>query len=1148
MLKQLSLLILLLIFSAVAHSQSYSNIRTKSIAVSDSLIIDTLSLVETSIYIFDDNKKLLDDSLYHVDCLKSKLYFTSQTYDYPKHITITYRVFPILFSGIYPTHSNNIWQITDTSQNSSSYIYKQYSVSKNEKNTLLANGNISRGISVGNNQDLVVNSNLNLQLSGKISDNIFIEAYLSDKNIPVQPDGYSQQIQEFDKIYIRLFDSTTYLQMGDVSIKGTNSYFLQFSRSIMGGDFGHTQKQKSKYTSNTQISGAIAKGTFNRSSFTGIEAVQGPYSLTGLNNETYIIILAGSENIYIDGQLLERGENADYVINYNTAELTFTSKHMITKDTRIIAEFEYSTNNYNRFLLYGQNTTQFKKGSFSVQYFNESDAKNQPVDMELSSEYEQILIDAGDDPYLAIVPNYDSVDYDVSIILYKLVDTTVNGVFYDSILVHSYDVDSAIYSAGFAIVGENNGSYITDNTLANGQVYKWVAPENGIPQGNYEPVQLLIAPVKHQVIVANMQYQLFKNTNANIEVALSKKDKNSFSSLDSYDNKGMAFKVGVQHKKKLKKNSLLLSTNYESLSEHFNGVDRFKSAEFNRDWNLSSTSTAKEHLLEAEIALQNKKSKTIAFKSQYLNRPSIYEGIKNELQTNIRFIGFSFKAKANLLNSRDTSINTTYYRHYISLNKNLGIFNLTLGHDYENNLQNYQNIDSLYSESIKYSSWKGSMSLPDTLKRNFSISYTHRNDYSPLNNQLILASQTQDISFTTKLTKSRMNQLQTIITWRELKVIQEDLLPTLENENNFIGRIDHNLRFKKNWLSLYTFYEVGTGLETSKEYSYLEVATGQGVYIWVDYDSDGIPQLDEFEVSAFTEEANYIRIYTSTDDYIKVYSLKLNETIKLDPGRVWRNKKGYKNLISRFSNTATIQINQKHTNEDIAARLNPFITELADTQLVSQTFNYRNILSFNRINPVFGIDWVYQNRNQKTFISNGFEQTQLAQNEIKMRWNITKKLLIVNSITIVQKQYESDYFSEKNYQIKSIGNNTLMQWQPSNTFRIALTYNYKQKENLWGDENSIIHKAGPEVKYSWPKKGSVNVSAKIINVNYSGDNSTTIAYEMMEGYTDGENYQWGINISRKLNKYLQLTVNYNGRKPAASQTIHTGTFNLSALF
>jgi hypothetical protein len=103
-------------------------------------------------------------------------------------------------------------------------------------------------------------------------------------------------------------------------------YFLHYTKKAQGGGYTGSFGLKKYGTLKTHVAAGISKGKFARNTLAITEGNQGPYKLTGSNGETYLVVLANSEAVYINGTKLMRGANQDYVIDYNLGTVTFTPK------------------------------------------------------------------------------------------------------------------------------------------------------------------------------------------------------------------------------------------------------------------------------------------------------------------------------------------------------------------------------------------------------------------------------------------------------------------------------------------------------------------------------------------------------------------------------------------------------------------------------------------------------------------------------------------------------------------------------------------------------------------------------------------------------------------------------------------------------
>lgn len=1166
-----------LLLCAGAFAQA-GNSRTKQLIItSDTLRLDTLSLVPGSVQLLLPGGKVLDTSFYRIDYAEGQIIIDRRKMAQQKipsdSLRTEYRTFPFLFTEE-TKHKDAQHVRADLSGRVNPFSYDIESKNDDifKMDGLNKSGSISRGVTFGNNQDVVVNSNLNLQLSGHLSNNIDILMAATDNNIPVQPDGNTQRLQEFDKVFIQLSNANTKLIAGDFELGRPNSYFMNFNKKAQGLNFSTVLKtnpdekdpeKRGLYA--TSLSAAVSRGKFARNQIQGIESNQGPYRLRGAENEPYIIVLSGTERVYIDGRLMERGQENDYVINYNTAEITFTAKQLITKDKRIVVEFQYSDKNYARSLVHFGNDYTQGRLKLHVNVYSEQDSKNQPLQQDLTDEQKRLLSRIGDTLSLAVTPSVDSVPFTNSEVLYRRVDTVIGSHVYKNVYVYSTSSDSAHFRVTFSNVGQGSGNYIQITSAANGKVFQWVAPDTVTQarRGSYEPVIQLVTPKKKQMLTVGAEYAINRYSKLTVEGAASNNDINTFSSADNSDDAGYAMKVNYDNARPLQvakdadstKKPLLLITNlnYEYTQKNFSPIERYRSVEFERDWNRSATTiVADQHIIGAAVGLTKKGSGSISYRFNAFLEGNNYNATKNNASVLFAKKGFSLAYDGSLLNSESTT-NTQFYRHKSNVSQTIRWITVGLKDEFEHNLFMRPGSDSLLANSYQFWDWQAYIQNADTTKNRYGINYEQRTDNAvrPLSEarKLSEAAFAESYGGFFDLVRNPNNQLKINAAYRRLQ-IRDTALTTQKPDNTLVARIEYNFRVWKGLISSNSYYEIGSGLEVKKEFSYIEVAPGQGVYTWIDYNHNNVKELNEFEIAAFPDQATYIKVYTPTSDYIKTYTNQFSQSLLLRPAALWSNKKGIKGLLAKLSNQASFRIDRKSTDSDLSEAYNPFAAETNDTNLVTLNSSFRNTLFINQSGSVWGLDLTYQDLRNKALLVNGYDSRTDISKEARLRWNIIQQLNLNVDYTDGNKQSASQFFTTRDFSIHYFSAEPKVSYQPNTAFRATVSFKYTDKKNAgeYGGQRAKLQDYGGEIKYNVLNKGSLNLKADFIRISYNGEQNTSLAFEMLDALKIGKNVTWGAVYQRNLSNNLQLSLTYDGRKSEGTRIVHVGGAQVRAYF
>lgn len=389
-------------------------------------------------------------------------------------------------------------------------------------------------VSSGNRREMTVDQNLRLTIMGQLTDDIAVRAFLSDDNLPVIPEGNTEELRDVDKVLVEMRASNWSATLGDFVAQRKGSTFGNYRRKLQGFSL-----DAHPGSLDLEVLAGSPKGLYRTLQIRGQEANQGPYFLAGSGGGANLFLVAGSERVFLNGQLLKRGADADYIIDYVRGSVTFTYRRLITAESTIVIEYEQGEGPYGRTVVGAGGGARFEipgldvPGNFYARIIKEKDDPQRLRTGELDPADEAILAAAGDDPLLAVASGVFATTAGDG-----LYDETVEG----GKTIYVYNANGGGFNLSLFHVGTENGDYVLDFLTETGQK---VFVHRGQGNGNYLIGRPLDRPQMQSIATLKSVLGDSNATHLTAEWNFGNLDLNQLSDLDNEDNQAQAGRLSA---------------------------------------------------------------------------------------------------------------------------------------------------------------------------------------------------------------------------------------------------------------------------------------------------------------------------------------------------------------------------------------------------------------------------------------------------------------------------------------------------------------------------------------------------------------------------------------------------------------------------
>jgi hypothetical protein len=830
----------------------------------------------------------------------------------------------------------------------------------------------------------------------------------------------------------------------------------------------------------------------------GSEGNQGPYQLKAEDGNINIVVVAGSEKVWLNGELLKRGENNDYVIEYGNGQVTFTPHRLITAESRITVDFEYSHQEYKRnsWGLRSEVDLWDNKAHFGLTALREGDERKNPLAFVLNEEEQTRLETVGDNSDSAWVSGVNSSTTDKGHYT-ALYDTLPGGGLY-----RYYQFDpqgQSDYNLSFSWVGEEG-----DYSYIGGGIYEYA----GKGKGEYLPKRFLPLPTVHHIEVLDFKFTPVKAISLSGEIGSSNLDLNTFSSQDDGDNVGRAYKLNAS-----------LHPSRISIDKRFRPLGRTSEVEEKYQWGISTETSS-------QINLSQQEDKREILGSYHFTKHSALNFEYGELrkQSDVR----SKRRRISLLLKERKTPHISYHWDLLSpqvagdILRQRGRISWSL----------WKFMPEVHYES-EFRSSKGRGEGFQQVGGGFSLLAR-----GPLNWSSKYEKREERLSGGRALAFTHQHRVQ-IKQWHSLTVNTEysrrrRRFPEESASEEKTDLADIDVRFSplKGAIISEVHCQLTSKGASKKLKKYLYVGKDKGYYIWEDVNGD-----DQKDESEFIPDPNgdYILYIEEIGESQPVTELDSGLRLAVEPRKILSKASDsfWNEILKELSSHTSYQVQRKISRDGSEGNA------LRDRSVFQQ-----DISLFGRSQK---LSLYLKHRNCRDLSNeyySGSDRYSSRENSVKIRSRFLPR-------SVVELGYTKERTDRKgkgifaNYQIDSHKLRGEFSHRPVVPLELLLRLQLGKDWEAQKRTRATWISLTPGFSYRLRGKGKFWTQLDYANVH---SNKTILTYQMAEGKRKGTNLCWNTNFDYRLSQYTSFSLAYYSRKQLERETVHSLKAEMRAYF